>query len=69
MTLWKIGLQVLRWMRVKLNLSMLLANCALCAVCLLVQAKKCSDVQKSEACLYTPAINAGATYKQEDGTS
>lgn len=68
MTLWKIGLQVLRWMRVKLSLSMLLANCALGAVCLLVQAKKCSDVQKNEACLYTP-VTTGATYKQEDGTS
>lgn len=55
-------------MRVKLNLSMLLADCALGAVCLLVQAKKCSDVQKNEACLYTPVIT-GATYKQEDGTS
>ena len=45
-----------------------LQNCALGAVCLLVQAKKCSDVQKSEACLYTP-VNTGATYKQGDGTS
>jgi hypothetical protein len=68
MTLWKIGLQVLRWMRVKLTLSTL--TCGLCfsAVCLLVQGKKCSDVQKNEACLYTP-VTTGATYKQEDGTS
>ena len=68
MTLWKIGLQVLRWMRVNSPCLCYLANCALSAVCLLVQGKKCSDVQKNEACLYTP-VTTGATYKQEDGTS
>lgn len=68
MTLWKIGLQVLRWMRVNLACLCYLANCALCAVCLLVQAKKCFDVQKNKACLYTP-VTTGVTYKQGDGTS
>jgi hypothetical protein len=45
--------------------------CRLCPRCGLSvsQVKKCVSVLKGLACLYTPAINAGATYKQGDGTS